>query len=1037
MDKDVAINYTTAHKEILKGLNQSSSIGALTYRKGKIEFVNQYLVELLEYKSKKELVGKPIEEVIEGKGEEFINTASVEYRTLSLKSKTKELIPAEAFSHSIQYGDETITLMIFINKSEEASFRKLFLALSQISQLSATAESEKELISGICNTMVEVVGYYSATIGVVDEKTKLYKVKYTRSKSKGLEEEMKKSLISVDPSLPYGRGTVSRCYRTGKITLLTDIYKDEGMSYWRKEQVRFGVRSACSIPIFSEKELRYILLIHDSSRESFTEKQLQLLEKIQAEASSALKRVKMQKELALQQKAAKIQSQIYNTLYHINKLYMEAKSKEKLLKRLPELLCQYLGVDIALYIQKEKENTLLIKNYSVKRESDAGFVSTLQKTLNTVSKQDSLDEIPLTKACRTKRVYLANRMPQNAPSSIKEIHKKYGIKSGCAMPVLVHGECIGALALLSRQGGFFHANMHKLLTVLSSEVEFMLNKIESEQFSQIIITALNTSSECVVITDEDFKIVYANENASKMSGYSREELIGKDYTTCLQNTYNEALRELVHTLKEGNIFSGHIVYNMKNGDIKRFYSIITPVKTGDETGFYVIVSRDTEKEDFLKRELEKLQHYDSITGLHSKLSLEKNIELFVNAEPRKKSKGALAIISPSHLSDVNKVFGLEAGNKILKQIAQRIKSCTREYDIAARIESENFAIFMKNVARDKAISIMQRLMVRLTKPYTAGKSTITLSFNIGVSLYPQDGSDAKTLLDRANVAMLDAKQRGKNTVGLFEKHIHERSIKEWHIKTAIKNAVDKGEFVLYYQPYVDRKVTIAGAESLLRWEKNGKIIPPGEFIPYLENMDIITDVEYRNFETIAKELKELSSIMAIPISTNFCHRTISRDDLLQQITSRVKEYLAGKKLVGIEIVERSFIENLTRIKRLINELKEVGVFVSIDDFGTGYSSLSYLAQLPADYLKIDISFIRDIVKAKHIQSIVRSIIFLAKEINMKTIAEGVETKEQFEMLKEMGCDYFQGYLFFKPMPEKAFKEVLRASSKKVYSIKNE
>ena len=184
MDKDVAINYTPAYKGILKGLSQSSSIGALTYRKGKIEFVNQYLVELLEYKSKKEIVGKPIEEVIEGKGEEFINTASVEYRTLSLKSKTKELIPAEAFSYSIQYGDETITLMIFINKSKEASFRKLFLALTQISQLSAIAESEKELISGICNTMVEVVGYYSATIGVVDEKTiEIWEKLYTKTLS--------------------------------------------------------------------------------------------------------------------------------------------------------------------------------------------------------------------------------------------------------------------------------------------------------------------------------------------------------------------------------------------------------------------------------------------------------------------------------------------------------------------------------------------------------------------------------------------------------------------------------------------------------------------------------------------------------------------------------------------------------------------------------------------------------------------------------------------------------------------------------------
>jgi len=1020
-------------QRVFEAISSTSAIGIMVYlcENGEIVFSNEYVARALGYTASDKLKGKCIWDFVSS-GEDCLREVrrtnfSRSCGTVFFRTQEAAVVSVEVFVYETIYCGKRANVAVVIDKTEELAFKKLFFALSRISQLASRVKSEDALLSGICDTLVDAVGYEAVTIGYVDEATKIYRVKYTRSKNKEVEDVIKRVLIGVDPGEPYGRGTVSRAYREKKIALLVDILAHDGMKYWQKEQLRFGIHSACSIPILVDGKVRYILLIHDKSKDSFAEKHLYLLKEIQTEASSALSKIRMRNRLLRQQRFVQIQSRIYNTLYHVSKLSMEAREEGEFFRCLPELFTRYLGVDVAFFAVVVDKSVFVV-HYSVRNSSDESLVAMLRKTFDKVSFGEGRDDTIVLKAYKKKRIYLVNDLSVREINTLRHVYGDYGMGAGCAIPIVKKGESVGVLVLLSRHKNFFSACIYRLLNVISAEIEFILNKFENEKFSRTILAAFDVGSECVTVMDENFNIVYVNENVVKMSGYERSEIIGKNYyDACLRNIHNDALEKVVcKTLEKGETFSGSILYRTKNGQVRELHSVITPVVMDNKVRFYVAVGSDVERENALKREIEKLQHFDRLTGLYTRSSFEERINLFTSLGSSIGGKvGAVAIVDPASFSEINQVFGFEEGDKMLEEVAERIVRCLRDYDVAGRLESDKFGILMVDVERNEATSIASRLLSELSKPYVVNGSLVTLSFSIGMSFYPADGINAGVLLNRAGIALLDAKRRGANNIGFFDESLQKEKIKRFNIKSMLERAVEKGDFILYYQPYVDSELNIVGAESLLRWRRNNRIVPPMEFVPYLETTDLIAKVEYCNLDRILERLKRLSSVEPIPISVNLSCGTIRREDLVQQIATKIRENSVGRNLVGIEIVERSFMEDLGKVKQLIRELRDIGVFVSIDDFGTGYSSLSYLAQLPVDFLKIDISFIRAIAEDKHTCSIVRSIIFLSKEINIKTIAEGVETKEQFEILKEMGCDYFQGYLFFKPMSGEELERLLR------------
>jgi diguanylate cyclase (GGDEF)-like protein len=393
--------------------------------------------------------------------------------------------------------------------------------------------------------------------------------------------------------------------------------------------------------------------------------------------------------------------------------------------------------------------------------------------------------------------------------------------------------------------------------------------------------------------------------------------------------------------------------------------------------------------------------------------------------------GCVAIINPINFSQVNRAFGFEEGNQILKEIAERIKSALRDYDIVAKLESDRYGVLLKELKNEEdALIIMTKVLDSLLKPYNIGKHRINLSFDVGLSLIPKDGDNPEILIDRAQSALTDARAKGENTFGFFRKDLAIQAFNKLKLKNSLINAIENREFIVYYQPYFDKNRKIVGAEALLRWQKDNEIIPPMEFIPYLEETEMIVKVDSQVLDIVLNNILNLKkrNINTPTISINVAPQSLIKKDFDKKLISAVSKTGVESNLINIEIIERAFLHNIDYVQELIKKLKQKGFGLSIDDFGTGYSSLSYLTRLTVDYIKIDMSFIRQMMEDVNTRSIVETIIYLSHKLNMQTIAEGVETQNQYDMLCNMGCDYFQGYLFSRPLPEKEFEKLLLNNS---------
>jgi diguanylate cyclase (GGDEF)-like protein/PAS domain S-box-containing protein len=1134
--------------QVFNELTNSPVIGVCIYQKkeGIIVFANDYLRKLLGY-NKDELLGKSLFELypensrqnikenveMRTRGELF----SVKYDDVSLISKTNSIIKVQIFSHTIIYGNKPSGFVIVVDKTKEDSFKKLFFALSQINQLLVKAEDEKEIISKICRILVDTVGYRAATIGTIDEKTKLFKVEYSKSTLKEFEHAIKKAAIGVDMNTPCGRGLVSRAYNNRKIEIVPDVFQDSDVLYWKEQFEYFKLYSACSIPIFSDGKIKYILIMHDDMKNSFDNEKLNLIRELQADITFAIEKVKAQKHIKILNKAInathewvvisdakgdilyangavsnisgyekdeivgnnprifksgyhnkefykklwnslingkqhscrfvnkakdgslfyldavlipvfskgrlerivdlsrdvtdivkksrqiEMSSKLYNTLYHINDLFIKSTDESAFFRDLFEIFAKYLEMDAIFVISKNK------KTFKITMKSaDNGECKRLIETIEDILMEQNPDidfyKTPFAKSMIYKRVFLVNDMRKACLCGLKSIAAEFNVSSCCALPIIRNSQSAQSIVLVSRYAGMFNKDVYELLSAISSQIEFIIKKFEQDKFVNMLVKALNLGFDFVVITDHKFNIVYVNNATIAAFGYKKEELIGRHHSIVSSKTHTkEFVKGLYDTLKSGNTFSGMLTYKDKQGKFIYSYTTIVPHKINGKIKYYIAAGKNITNEKNLQNQLEKFAYYDQLTNLYNLRYFRELVEQFINLSERKKILGAVAMINPINFASINQAFGFDAGNEILKQIAQRLKDFLRKYDVVAKLESDRFGVLLKDLKSEEDILIIIiNLLNKLKRPYKINESEISIPFNVGLSIYPKDGHDAQSLIDGAHIALMDAKQKGEGAIGFFREDFDKKVADKLKLKSNLEKAIAQKEFCLYYQPYVDINRNISGAESLLRWIRGGKIIPPSDFITCLEQTRLIVDVENYVLETVINKLSAIKK--HIKISINFSEHTLKSEGITETIIAKINSSKLPKGLLNIEIIERSFMDDLNKIKTMIEKLKNYGVGFSIDDFGTGYSSLSYLTQLPVENLKIDISFIRKITQDKHTLSIVKSIILIAKELNIKTIAEGVETNEQFELLKKLGCDYFQGYLFYKPMPEDEFDKLL-------------
>ena len=421
--------------------------------------------------------------------------------------------------------------------------------------------------------------------------------------------------------------------------------------------------------------------------------------------------------------------------------------------------------------------------------------------------------------------------------------------------------------------------------------------------------------------------------------------------------------------------------------------------------------------------------HDALTGLPNRTLLYDRMQQAVLHSERYGNLTAIAFLDLDQFKFINDSLGHQVGDELLKITAQRLTSCLRESDTVARQGGDEFVLLLTDQPNEEAITqTMQRVLHEVSQPWKANDLDFQITCSIGLTLCPDDGRDAETLLKNADSAMYKAKELGRNNFQYFSAEMNTSVTDRLELLNRLRQAITNEDFVLHYQPKVSlASHRIVGAEALVRWNSaHSGMVSPASFIPLAEETGLIIPLGIWVLRTACRQNRawQDAGYPPIPISVNLSPRQLARGDIVEVVKRILDETGLQAQYLELEITESVMTTDVEKSFALLTQLRALGVKISLDDFGTGYSSLSYLKRFPVDTLKIDQSFVRDIATDQDSGAIVKAIISLGRNLNLTVLAEGIETQDQFRFLLANGCDEGQGYLMSKPIPNKNFVDLL-------------
>jgi diguanylate cyclase (GGDEF)-like protein/PAS domain S-box-containing protein len=533
-------------------------------------------------------------------------------------------------------------------------------------------------------------------------------------------------------------------------------------------------------------------------------------------------------------------------------------------------------------------------------------------------------------------------------------------------------------------------------------------------------------------------IIWANPYFEKLLGRNKGELNGVSTRKLYLSDYDFSTlgAEAYHLLNKGKIYRTKIQMVHKNGNpvwIEMSGAMLNAVTS--ETFWTVVDITETMAS---ADEIKNLAFYDQLTNLPNRRFLLDRLKWSMAASNRSGKDGALLFIDLDHFKTLNDTHGHVIGDMMLQQVGERLSACLRESDTIerlARLGGDEFIVTLEGLSEEvieasaQAEIVGQKLLNALNQPYQLGSHEYQSTASIGVALFSDHIGLYEDLLKHADIAMYQAKKAGRNVIRFFNPKMQEAIHNRVELDRELRKALDKQQFKLHYQIQVDCLGNILGSEALIRWiHPERGLVSPFHFIPLAEETGLILPIGNWVLDTACRQLKSWEQdalTRNLTISINVSAKQFNQTDFASQVQSAVQDYAINPTLLKLELTESMLLDNIEHVIITMVALESIGIQFSLDDFGTGYSSLQYLKMLPMNQLKIDQSFVRDIVIDSNDRSIVRTIIAMAQSLGMEVIAEGVETEEQREILMKKGCKKFQGYLFGKPMPIEQFEAVLK------------
>ncbi|MDP1734322.1 MAG: EAL domain-containing protein [Sulfuritalea sp.] len=574
----------------------------------------------------------------------------------------------------------------------------------------------------------------------------------------------------------------------------------------------------------------------------------------------------------------------------------------------------------------------------------------------------------------------------------------------------------------------------RVLRLIGADFDITERK-ETEERLLLAEKVFDNSPVAIMIADRENHIISVNQSFARITGYAEDEVLGCDPAAFGSGLHDaEFFRRMWQSLRENDYWEGEIWDRRKTGEIYPKWMTINVVRDREDANrvHYVSIFSDITERKQAEEHIHHLAHHDPLTTLPNRMELEARLEQSIAAADRNQHSVAVMFLDLDRFKTINDTLGHHVGDLLLIEVARRLRQTVRSSDTVARLGGDEFVIVVPALeAPAVATTVAGNILAALCQPYLIEDHVLHSTPSIGVSIYPQDGRDVATVMKYADTAMYHAKEKGRNGFQFFAPEMNQAAMTRLEVEQQLREALTLNQFVLHYQPRLDRGGRMTGVEALIRWNRPDHGLQlPERFIPIAGESDLIVLIGDWVLAAVIRQLRawQEAGIPAPSVAINLSARQLRQASLPQHVAAALEEAGLPARLLGFEVTESTAMENPERSALLLRGLCSMGISLAIDDFGSGHSSLSALKQLQFDYLKIDRAFFAEITHDSNDMAIVRGTIALAHSLGIKVVAEGVETAEQLSLLRSADCDEFQGFHFSRPLPSDELESFIKNHS---------
>jgi diguanylate cyclase (GGDEF)-like protein/PAS domain S-box-containing protein len=889
--------------------------------------------------------------------------------------------------------------------AELAQTNRALQMLTRCNEALIKAEDEQSLLDQICRLAVEIGGYEAAWVGYArdDPARSIEPVAHAGAWRESA--DLGAIGVSWSGNVPEGRGPAGRAIRSGLPVVAEDVTKDPTFAPWLTLAQKYGYRGVICLPLPNKDRVFGVLALLSLEVRRVSDEEIELLQELAANLAFGIGHVRSQ------QRRRRIEEAVSKLAAAVS-----ASSGTEFFEQLARNMADALGAQAAFVARLIPGETPAIRTLAV--AVDGKVEKNFDHVLDGAYRECFARDTPC--IVNRQQVPVAGRLASLAAHT----HVCRRLNDSSGRPA-------GLLCVLFREPPEEMEFITSTVQIFATRAAAELERQVADERIRTLASLLDKAQDAIVVCDLDARIHFWNKSAERIFGWTAQEARGRSKLDLIVEDLEGFKRGVATTVEKGD-WLGELKKHRKDGSTLMVEAHWTLMK--DESGkpeAILAIDTDITQRKEAEREVERLAFFDPLTGLPNRRLLMDRLRHALATSGRSRHTGALLFIDLDNFKTLNDTLGHDKGDMLLKQVAQRLETCVpRKSDTVARLGGDEFVVMLEDLsenAQDAATQaeiVGEKIIAVFTEPFQLESQAHHTTPSIGVTLFDKQIKDVDELLKRADLAMYQAKAAGRNTIRFFDPDMQTVVSARVALESDLRQSLQRHEFFLEYQRQADASGRTIGAEALVRWQHPRRgLVSPALFIPLAEETGMILQLGHWVLESACKQLAiwgAKAETAHLSVAVNVSSRQFRHPEFVKQVLAVLERTGARPKSLKLELTESLLVENVEALIRKMGSLKEHGVGFSLDDFGTGYSSLAYLKRLPLDQLKIDQSFVRDVLTDANDAAIARTIVALGQTLGLEVIAEGVETADQRDFLAQNGCHAYQGYLFSKPLAAEEF-----------------